>query len=611
MIKAQFRFAPDILRRLGEELNPHPDRGILELAKNAYDADAHSCTILLTNTERAGGTITVSDDGSGMGVDEIITGWLVLGRSGKLVAERTILGRTPSGSKGLGRLAALRLGSRALLTTRPKEDSRQEHNLLIDWKDFERAEIVEEVNLTIESSQRKENDSHGTTIYLEDLTTEITRSDVRRLARELILLADPFGDSPEGFRPVLIAPEFAEFEKLVQQRYFDDAEYHLIATVDKNGRANASIVDWKGKQIFVTTHDELTQGSNQHYRCPSAKFDLWVFILDSTTFSTRSSTIGEVRRWLDVFGGVHLYQNELRVSPYGYPGNDWLELNLARVRSPEERPSTNTVIGRVVAFDRSAVLLQKTDRSGFIETESFRELRRFAQDTCEWMARRRLDVAQARRAKERSVALEAEKPTKKKLFEAIERAHEPAREQIKKAAEAYERAQESDKDKLRREIQLYRTLSTAGITAATFAHESKGNPLKAITIAVDAIERRARAALGVAYSQQLERPVQTIVRATERLSVLSAVTSKLLDHEKRRLTRVELNQVIRGVLETFKPFTEGRDVEVLATYCEGSPYLRGSEAAIESIVTNLLNNSLAALEESTVGKHPLFIFRPA
>ena len=82
---------------------------------------------------------------------------------------------------------------------------------------------------------------------------------------------------------------------------------------------------------------------------------------------------------------------------------------------------------------------------------------------------------------------------------------------------------------------------------------------------------------------------------------------KLLDHEKRRLTRVELNQVIRGVLETFKPFTEGRDVEVLATYCEGSPYLRGSEAAIESIVTNLLNNSLAALEESTVGRRIIHI----
>lgn len=37
---ARIRFSADILRRLGEELNPHPDKGIVELAKNAYDADA-------------------------------------------------------------------------------------------------------------------------------------------------------------------------------------------------------------------------------------------------------------------------------------------------------------------------------------------------------------------------------------------------------------------------------------------------------------------------------------------------------------------------------------------------------------------------------------------
>ena len=40
MSRASIRFAPDVLRRLGEELNPNPHRGILELAKNAYDADA-------------------------------------------------------------------------------------------------------------------------------------------------------------------------------------------------------------------------------------------------------------------------------------------------------------------------------------------------------------------------------------------------------------------------------------------------------------------------------------------------------------------------------------------------------------------------------------------
>src|SRR5205814_3551033 len=112
-------------------------------------------------------------------------------------------------------------------------------------------------------------------------------------------------------------------------------------------------------------------------------------ILDAQTFSTRTSTMSEVQEWLRAFGGVHLYQNDLRVSPYGDPGNDWLDLNLRRAKSPEERPSTNTVIGRVVVHDKQELLVQKTDRSGFIETEAFTEVRAFAQDVTEWLARRR------------------------------------------------------------------------------------------------------------------------------------------------------------------------------------------------------------------------------
>ena len=53
MSKAQIRFSPDILRRLGEELNPSPDKGILELVKNAYDADAMVCTVSLVKIGRA------------------------------------------------------------------------------------------------------------------------------------------------------------------------------------------------------------------------------------------------------------------------------------------------------------------------------------------------------------------------------------------------------------------------------------------------------------------------------------------------------------------------------------------------------------------------------
>ena len=597
MQEGKFRFAPDILRRLGEELNPYPDRGILELAKNAYDADAITCRIVLTNTDHAGGSVTVTDDGKGMSIDEILSGWLVLGSSEKKARNKTELGRIPSGSKGLGRLAALRLGSRAILSTRPRNSTTQEHILLIDWKDFESAKIVEDVVLEIETSKASGDTLYGTVVHLEDLSERITRSSVARLARELVLLADPFGDNPSGFKPVLVAPEFSDLERLVRQRYFEDAEYHLIASIDKDGVAKASIVDWKGNVLFSAAHEDLSKDGGS-YRCPQATFDLWVFLLDAATFSTRKSTIGEVRKWLEAFGGVHLYQNQLRVSPYGDPGSDWLGLNLARARSPEVRPSTNTVIGRVVFSDIESILVQKTDRSGFIETDTFQELRRFAQDSCEWMARRRLEVAQLRRAKERASAHQTEKPSKHRLFAAIDEVPEPLRKRIKDAAEQHESVQESDKEKLRREVQLYRTLSTAGITAATFAHESRGNPLKSISLAISAIDRRTHSLGADSPGLSVAKPVAAIKRAVERLAVLGAVTSKLLDHEKRRFSRVDLCGTIADVLETFKPFTQGRDVEVIPELGKFTPYLHGSEAAIESIITNLINNSLAAFEDS-------------
>ena len=38
--KVNFKFSPDILIRLGEELISNPEHGIIELVKNSYDADA-------------------------------------------------------------------------------------------------------------------------------------------------------------------------------------------------------------------------------------------------------------------------------------------------------------------------------------------------------------------------------------------------------------------------------------------------------------------------------------------------------------------------------------------------------------------------------------------
>ncbi|MFN8951925.1 MAG: ATP-binding protein, partial [Aphanizomenon sp.] len=74
-----FKFSPKILQRLGEELVPNPDQGIIELVKNSYDADATECKIELVNISIIGGSIIISDNGMGMDKDTINEGWLVLG----------------------------------------------------------------------------------------------------------------------------------------------------------------------------------------------------------------------------------------------------------------------------------------------------------------------------------------------------------------------------------------------------------------------------------------------------------------------------------------------------------------------------------------------------
>ena len=598
MSDARLRFSPDIVRRLGEELNPTLDKGVLELVKNAYDADATTCRVELRNTDQAGGTIIVEDNGDGMTVEQIVNGWLVLGRSEKSTAQETRLGRIPSGSKGLGRLAALRMGATALLETSARCEPASSHRLLIDWNEFDRANIVDDFALDI-TNPRKNQVGSGTKVVIGNLKAGFGRVPVKHLARELIMLADPFADNPSGFRPDLLVPEYDDLEVLVRNRYFDDAEYHLHAEVAQDGYAAARVSDWKGAVLYEADHGRLSKSNGgTPYGCPQATFDLWVFILNQKTFSTRQSTVGDVREWLSEVGGVHFYYNDLRVSPYGNPGDDWLGMNLRRAQSPEERPSTNTSIGRITVLDHRDDLVQKTDRSGFIENEAFMQLRLFARDSLEWMAVRRLDDAEKRRGQIRIEAPKRTGTAKRRVEEAISAAPEQEREAIRRAFSSYESSRDREINVLQREVQLYRTLSTAGITAATFAHESNANPFKIISRSIAAIERRTKQHVGDLYDKLFKGPINGTKRALGSLSVLSTATLSLVDHEKRRTVRIDLHEFIHDVLKTYAPFLEGRDVKLIEHLAPGNPFLRGQPAALESILTNLLNNSMAAFEDA-------------
>jgi signal transduction histidine kinase len=592
------RFAPDVLVRLGEELNPSPEQGILELVRNAYDADAGTCTVELSNVSTRGGQLTIDDNGTGMTREQLRDAWLVLGRSTKDRLTRTPrYERLQVGSKGLGRLAALRMGPTATIRTRPESSPGTEHVLGFDWKHFAEADTVDLVDLDIVDV--KTDAPPGTTIKVDDLSRRFTTGDVTRIARALVLLSSPF-ESGGSFRARLEAPEFVVLEELVRRGYWDQAAYTLRSGIGADGHAWAEMIDHEQQDRVVrATHTDLRSVDEAPaYSAPEAAFELAVFRLSGpggTRGRTKGPSLAAIKEWLRIVGGVHLYHRGLRVYPYGDPGHDWLDMNLRRVSTPEERPSTNNSVGRVSVLDEQATLRQKTDRTGFIETPEFEDLRLFAQDVLDWAGRLRLAEAEARRRAERRRVTATLESAQTQMARAIAASPPESRKSLERADRAVRRATSEEVESMASDLELYRTLATIGTTTAVMAHEAF-NPPNTIIKTAQSVRRRARKLLGADYEAKLAEPVDLIESSARRIQTLIEMPRRLLDRGKRRRGTQRINDVIRESLDQLKPLADDHRV-TLETDLDGSePRYIGTVAAVESIVTNLVINAISALD---------------
>jgi signal transduction histidine kinase len=592
-----FRFATSILNRLGEELVPNLDQAIIELVRNAYDADATLCTISLEGVTSAGGSIVLSDNGVGMRRADIENGWLVLGGSAKEHNRLTpIKGRRTVGDKGLGRLSALRAGSNAYMTTRHYQEA-SAHEVSIDWSDFDSARIVEDVSIPVRPTSR---DSPGTTIRLTGLKRALSRAEVDRLGRNIVLLTNPFEEGSD-FRVNLDAPEFPELEARVRNAYLGDAEYVLKAEIREDGTAFAEVRDWKDTVLYSAESSEwLSRQAPEDsvYSAPATRFELYSYILNRNAFAGRASTIGEVRQWLKTVGGVHFYHRGFRVPPYGDAGHDWLDMNLSRARSPEERPSTNNSVGRVIVDDPEAVLTQKTDRVGFIESSSFLEIRRFAKNALEWFSRRRLKEAEARREHIKKETNKSQLEARRDLEKSISNSLPPEeKEQALKALDRMQQSFEKSIKATRDDLVLYRSLATAGTTAAVFAHEI-GKPIRTIVGAKKRVQRNIQGLKPASLVAKLNGPLNLIHSASDRLSRFAGMQIDFLKREKRRHGAVDVNKVLRQLHELWQPvLNDSRITLEFVPHDVDGAVIFGAEALLETIITNCLTNSVSAFEQ--------------
>ncbi len=360
-----------LLRLIGGELVSDEIVAVMELVKNAYDADATRVNVTFTNVTVEGkGEILIEDDGHGMDMATLLGCWMQPGGSTKQGDKNRVSrgGRRLLGEKGIGRFAADKLGNALELVTRAR-NAPEELRAAIDWAAFENEHrMLSDVTALWERRTPVVPDRFGTSLKISGLRTTWSERLFRKLCMRLARLRSPF-EAADSFRIVMHSDDFPDYSGEILTNYLPKAPYQLEATFD--GGQNISIKlqgDEKAREMMWNGSGALT--------CGAVRVRLFAFDLETPAIA-KIGPNRDVRAWLKEWTGVSIYRDSFRVWPYGEPHDDWLRLDQRRVNNPTVCLSNNQIIGFVeIGRQTNPELVDQTNREGIIQSRAFADLQR-------------------------------------------------------------------------------------------------------------------------------------------------------------------------------------------------------------------------------------------
>ncbi|MHB8391825.1 MAG: ATP-binding protein [Vulcanimicrobiaceae bacterium] len=577
-MNAKLRFSPRVLAHLGEALIPNVDQAVVELVKNSFDADATTCDVRLTHGVGTSLTLEIRDNGSGLSALQIRDRWLLIGGSTKSRSLQTPrFSRVTVGSKGLGRLAALRLGKTATITSK-SEETGESATLTIDWGSYTNRQSVDEVDLAIRESGPLR--SHGTRVRIEGIPRLLER-DIERIGRALALISDPFRNEGQFF--VTFGGNATKGGASFTRRLFGHYSYRLRAEFD--GASKLTLKLHGKKNTLIAQDSETTR-----LRTVPFKFELYEFLLANDAMSGEAKPLADIREWITAYGGVHVFDGPIRIAPYGDKPVDWLDLNLRRVRSPELRPSTNNSIGRIVLDNSSGAIEQTTSRINFFENDAYLNMVALCQEALDWSARIRRDRREDQKLAKR-VSSHNAREIRDRAIEALRTELVPAQKRtlLPVVMEAFTQLDVAN-EVLRDDVVLYRSMATAGITSVVFSHQ--------IGQLIGILRRMfpdLLAQLKQAGVKEL-RPLEMVRQSVERLLGYVKLSTRLSERARKRKGNVLIHDAVAQSLDAFAAILEQQNIEVITSLEAQRFLLSSSRAAIDAIIANLVTNSIRAFD---------------
>jgi signal transduction histidine kinase len=639
-----FQVEGRLLQELGERLVAKPEVALVELIKNAYDADSPSCEVRL---EKAGKILTIADQGHGMTYDEFATKWMRIATSAKVKQRLSrVYKRRLTGAKGIGRFAVRYLGSHLTLITIAEDKERKCKTKLtarFDWLKIDRQRDIRETKVDYTLEQVESNTMTGTTLQVQKLRVPTNfisapsfRADVLKIVTPLqgldagrFKLTHLDSNNDPGFKVVLPGGQGKE-----------TSDVNLAELVLSNYWARLQI-DLKGKLLTF----KVRFPSSRTPRILRVNVSTTIaagFIADIRFFPRRKGVfqgkgINGTKAWEWVLDnhGVAVVDHGFRVVPYGYESDDWLNLDIDRARNkrdwrsdvankyfpipegvrnrPKETPALNIpynrqLVGAVFVESKPPSsakhedLTPSMDREGFLENNAFAELTEFVRAGIEFLA------LQDKRELERRAtakAREAAKSAREEVRQAIEyinhsrnltaadkasitTAYMRLADRIEEVEEYNERARQS-----------LVTMSLLGVVAGFMTHET--------TSLIFEMEKAAEKVL------TLSRKHPTLKGVADELNRRLLAFKGQLEYTQMFLSGVRRSKAmsmsavgqIRHVLKRFGSFAADHGIEVSGEAASDVKTPPLAPAVYSGVILNLYTNALkAVLSAASSIRHP-------
>ena len=343
-----------LIRELGERLVRRSEVALVELVKNSYDADSSNCTIRIlreTTKPKSKGKpaeifeIIIEDDGSGMTFDDFERSWMTIGTSTR--ERQTKSGkynRDITGEKGIGRFAVRFLGKYLSLTTIRYDDARKQKTKLevsFDWKTFDKAEDIGDVEVPYSLSLADESVPTGTTLHVKNL-----RIDPKSIEWQIVRTASLGVVSPA--RSLLKSravgggdPGFSLYTP-VSKKDSSEFEADTAANILNRYALRAEIfVNKRRQRLRVYVRDaaspylEIDRAAPKE-ACP-VDGDIRFLPKRKGLMSGLNVDGRAAYGWIRENGGVRVYDRGFQIQPYGFADDDWLLLQADAAKN-ERKP---------------------------------------------------------------------------------------------------------------------------------------------------------------------------------------------------------------------------------------------------------------------------------